>query len=286
MSSDVPLITVALPVYNAGHYLRCAVLSILNQTEARFELLLIDDGSTDQALQSISDIKDRRLMILQDGLNKGLATRLNEALAIARGKYFARMDADDVAFPERLESQLARLEAEPELDLVAARVIRIDESSNPVGIFPVALTHQKICRQPWVGFHFPHPAWMGKLSWFRRYGYKANAYYCEDQELLLRAYPASHFASISEVMLGYRIRSKPDVRKLRKTYAAFFRIQLKQFSLRRQWLYCLGAVFVFVLRVLKTYIPSRINNSPLPGAMGMRWRQALDACANYLGRAT
>ena len=67
-----PLITVAMPIFNAGHHLRLAVLSIVHQTFCNWELLIIDDGSTDNALQSLSDISDSRIQILRDGLNKGL----------------------------------------------------------------------------------------------------------------------------------------------------------------------------------------------------------------------
>src|SRR5450830_847145 len=92
----LPLVTVAMPVYNAGKYLRLAVLSIVKQTFTDWEMLVIDDGSTDNAFDSIADIKDDRIRILRDGTNKGLAARLNEAIDLARGQYFARMDQDDV----------------------------------------------------------------------------------------------------------------------------------------------------------------------------------------------
>jgi len=91
-AGNAPLITVAMPIFNAGSYLRLAVLSIVRQTFADWELLIIDDGSTDNALQDIADIRDHRIRILRDGENKGLAARLNEAIDLARGRYFARMD--------------------------------------------------------------------------------------------------------------------------------------------------------------------------------------------------
>ncbi|HQS38498.1 MAG TPA: glycosyltransferase family A protein, partial [Methylotenera sp.] len=83
-----PMITVAMPVYNAGKHLRLAVLSIVKQTFTNWEMLIIDDGSTDNAFELISDIHDERIVILKDGSNKGLAARLNEAMDLARGEYF------------------------------------------------------------------------------------------------------------------------------------------------------------------------------------------------------
>ena len=92
-----PLLSVGMPIFNAGKHLRLAVLSIIHQTFSSWELLIFDDGSTDNALESLSDLKDPRIRIFSDGLNKGLAVRLNEAIDMARGHYFARMDQDDVS---------------------------------------------------------------------------------------------------------------------------------------------------------------------------------------------
>lgn len=129
---EPPLVTVAMPVYNAGKYLRLAVLSIVRQTFTNWELLVIDDGSTDNALQDIADIDDARIRIFRDGGNRGLAARLNEAADMARGRYLARMDQDDVSYPERFARQLAALQNDPELDLVATRAITIDENDHAI----------------------------------------------------------------------------------------------------------------------------------------------------------
>jgi glycosyltransferase involved in cell wall biosynthesis len=97
--AETPLATVAMPVFNAGRFLRPAVLSIIRQTLTDWELLIIDDGSTDGAVDSIADIDEPRIIIVRDGENKGLAARLNEAADRARGKYFARMDQDGRFLP-------------------------------------------------------------------------------------------------------------------------------------------------------------------------------------------
>ena len=77
-NEKLPLVTVAMPVFNAGEYLRLAILSIIRQTFTNWELLLVDDGSTDKAVENIADIDDARIRIIRDGKNKGLAARLNE----------------------------------------------------------------------------------------------------------------------------------------------------------------------------------------------------------------
>jgi glycosyltransferase involved in cell wall biosynthesis len=241
-----PLVTVTMPVYNAGKYLRLAVLSIVKQTFTNWELLIIDDGSTDNALDSITDIQDGRIRILRDGANKGLAARLNEAIDLARGKYFARMDQDDVSYPERLMRQVLSFDENPALDLVAVRAITIDENNKATGLFPNTLTHDEICARRWRGFYFPHPTWMGKIEWFRKHRYTVpGPYFCEDQELLLRSYRGSRFATVDEVLFGYRVRRKTNWRKLAKIRRTVLNVQLRHFSNLNLWHFVLLAITTF-----------------------------------------
>lgn len=249
---ELPLVTIAMPIYNAGQYLRMAVLSMVQQTYQNWELLLIDDGSTDNSLQYIKDIKDPRVQIFQDGVNKGLAARLNECIALARGKYIARMDQDDVSFPERLARQLAMLEGDAALDLVATRALTIDEGNRITGELPYAITHKDICARPWQGFYLPHPTWMGTVSWFRRHRYALpGPYFCEDQELLLRSYRVSRFATIDDVLFAYRIRAAVQPKKLAKTRRAVLECQLNEFIKERNWLFVFLALGSYVARIIK-----------------------------------
>lgn len=246
-----PLVTVAIPVYNAGAHLRLAVLSILRQTFTDWELLIIDDGSTDNALQDIADIDDSRIRILRDGANKGLAARLNEAIDLARGRYFGRMDQDDVSYPERFVRQIEALQNDPRLDLVATRAITIDKDNEATGYFPYSLSHEEICAQPWRGFYLPHPTWLGRIEWFRKHHYTVpEPYFCEDQELLLRSYRDSRFATVDEILLGYRLREKTNWSKLEKTRLAILRIQWHHFAAARQWYFVMMTTFVYIGRVL------------------------------------
>lgn len=245
-----PKITVAMPVFNGGQHLRLAVLSIVGQTFPDWELLLIDDGSTDNALQGIADIHDSRIRILQDGKNKGLAARLNEAIDLARGQYFARMDHDDVSYPERFAYQIALLESNPELDVVAARTISISDDDEQVGNLPCPLTHREICARPWLGFYFPHPTWMGHTAWFRAHRYASpSPYFCEDQELLLRSYAKSRFETVGQVLFAYRVRSCISWKKQTKTRWTLFNIQLRYFLNSGQFRFSFFALAAFAGRI-------------------------------------
>lgn len=241
-----PKITVAMPVLNGGRYLRLAVMSIVRQTFRDWELLIIDDGSTDGALQNLSDIDDRRIRILRDGRNVGLAARLNEAIDRARGEYFVRMDHDDVSYPERFANQLALFERKPDLDLIAVRAVTISDDNELTGALPGPLTHGAICATPWLGFYFPHPTWMGRTAWFRTHRYASpGPYFCEDQELLLRSYATSRFATVDRVLFAYRIRRKINWKKQMKTRWTLFNIQLRHFLSSGQLHFALLAVAGF-----------------------------------------
>jgi glycosyltransferase involved in cell wall biosynthesis len=192
-----PMVTVGLAVFNGGKFLEYAVLSILNQSWAHWELLLLDDGSTDKAIDRLSILADPRIIVIRDGQNRGHSYRLNQAVGMAKGKYFARMDQDDICHPKRLELQATFLELQPEIDLLATRCLKIDQKEKIIGTLPSAIRHADICRQPWRGIYMAHPSWMGRTEWFRRNAYQDPApYCCEDQELLLRAHCRLNFLPI------------------------------------------------------------------------------------------
>lgn len=258
-----PLVSVILPVYNAGEYLRLAVLSIVQQSYGNWELLLIDDASTDAAVESLGDIEDSRIQIINNIQNIGLAATLNRGISLAKGQYLARMDQDDIAFPDRFARQVEMLEADAELDLVGVRCLTIDEQNVPVGSMPFALTHAGLCKAPWRGFYLAHPTWMGRIEWFRTHQYGIpEPHLCEDQELLLRTYPSSKFATCSEVLFAYRIRTSINLKRLFRNRCSVIRMQLGHFVANRQWRYALLALLVFFGRLTKDcilFLQQRLN---------------------------
>lgn len=117
-----PVVSVVMPVFNAGEYLAEAVVSILGQTMKDFELLLIDDGSTDETPGIAARFQDERIRYLRNNTNRGVAASLNRGLDEARGEFIARMDGDDISRPERLERQVAFLRARPRLGICGSWV--------------------------------------------------------------------------------------------------------------------------------------------------------------------
>ena len=117
MNVGQPSVSVLLPVYNGAAYLEQAVQSILDQTYGYFELIVINDGSTDESSSIIERFKDARIR-LYNQQNQGLAASLNHAVELSKGKYLARQDQDDVSFPQRFEKQVRFLESHPRCGMV------------------------------------------------------------------------------------------------------------------------------------------------------------------------
>ncbi|MGC2403886.1 MAG: glycosyltransferase family A protein [Acidobacteriaceae bacterium] len=208
-----PVITIAMPFYNSAATLELSVRSLLNQSCGDFELLLCDDGSDDQGLTIARSFDDPRVINWSDGRRRRLAARLNECIDRARGIYLARMDADDIAYSDRLARQLAFLQAHPEIDLCGAGAIVFGSHGHPSWRYSPPLDHVAITRSTFRGFPLWHPLWMGRIEWFRRWRYDPRSWLAQDQELLLRSYRQSRFANLPQALLGYR-REQVSLRKL------------------------------------------------------------------------
>jgi len=128
-------VTIGIPFYNAEQTLADAVRSVFKQTIRDWELLLVDDGSTDGSLAIAQAVQDSRVHVYSDGRRRGLANRLNEITELAGGEYLARMDADDLMHPERLARQMDALLKPAPADLVASAVYVLDEQGDPAGIW-------------------------------------------------------------------------------------------------------------------------------------------------------
>lgn len=203
-----PRISVAMPVYNCEKYLAKAIESILSQTFTDFEFLIVNDGSTDGSLGIIEDYanRDRRIKPVSRA-NTGLLVALNEMLGRARGEYIARMDADDVALPERFERQVNYLDDHPECVLVGSRVLIIDPDGDPLREMGDALTHEEIddALMSARGQMIYHPSVM-----FRRQvvldlgGYRPKYDLTEDLDLFLRLAEVGRIINLAEPLLQYR----------------------------------------------------------------------------------
>ena len=201
-----PLVSILMPMYNAAELVAQTIRSLLAQTYENWELIALDDGSEDRTAEVVASFTDPRIRLVLGEKNRGLPARLNEAVTLARGALFARMDADDIALPTRLERQVGFLLANPLVDVVAADMLVITPEGELNGREKWrGSSHESVTKTPWSGFHFNHATWLGRAGWFRRHAYREDAYRTEDDDLMLRAYRTSRFHRLDEVLYAYRV---------------------------------------------------------------------------------
>jgi glycosyltransferase involved in cell wall biosynthesis len=236
---STPVVSIGMPLFNCEKTLGTALRSILKQTFQNWELLIIDDGSTDQTREVARSFEDPRVRVIADGEHRGLVARLNQAIDLGSGKYFARMDGDDVAFPDRLRRQADFLTENARIDLVGCGILVFGDSGRVLGVRHVAENHTEICGRPWAGFHLPHPTWMGRIEWFRSHRYDAKAVRAEDQELLLRTYSTSCFSCLPEILQGYR-EDQLVLRNILRGRYSFTIAVLRDFFEQKRYLTAIG----------------------------------------------
>ena len=178
---NAPTVTVAIPFFNSESTIAYAIESVLAQEFTDFELLLVNDGSTDGGVKAVRRYLDgQRVRLVDDCSNLGLAPRLNEIAALARGRYLARMDADDIMHPARLRRQVEYLDAHPDVDLVGTGAYFIDTDYS---IIERRITrHVRLCRK-FSYLQLFHPTVTGRLEWFRDNPYSGQFLRSEDMEL-------------------------------------------------------------------------------------------------------
>lgn len=199
----MPRVSIIMSMQNSAGTIHTAIRSLQLQTLRDWELVLFDDGSSDDSAAVVRAMADPRIRLFIDKDRRGLAFRLNQAVAEARGRYIARFDADDLCFPQRLEKQVTYLSDNPDIDVVASRAA-VFAGDELIGLLPVASVHQDIVSHPYRGFAFPHPTWCGKADWFRANPYDGKLRKTQDQDLLLRTFSHSRFAGLADVLVAYR----------------------------------------------------------------------------------
>jgi glycosyltransferase involved in cell wall biosynthesis len=206
MSQTPPFVSVILPVYNGGPYLQSAVSSILSQSHKYFELIIIDDGSTDDSAHVLCTFKDERIRLFRQA-NQGLASTLNRGISVARGSYIARQDQDDISMPDRLSKQVAYMQAHPECALLGtwAQIMEINRLSDRFHRHPTdpgELRYELLFNNPFV-----HSSVMLRKTVMEQLGG-----YCtdperqppEDYELWSRIARVAEISNLPENLLIYR----------------------------------------------------------------------------------
>ena len=249
---NAPLVTIVLPVFNTDRYLRECLTSIVDQSFQDWELIAVDDGSSDDSLAILNSFSDKRFRVYENQRNFGPAYTRNFIIANSLGDFIALQDSDDYMGPDRLTSQVNALLENPALDLVGSRMTLIADDGSVMGIGG-SIREQFSVLDLLFGSDAPaHATLMGRKSWFVRNPYPEYLYRAEDRYMIVNAVNNSDFAygALKKPLYFYRYIGSLDPRKKLAAYRVE-RTNLIGFLDRNH-----QKLFYFLFSMLKTLITS------------------------------
>ncbi len=225
-----PEISIGLTFYNNAATIADALRSIFVQTFVDWELIIIDDNSTDGSFEIAERVRDARVRLYKEEKRMGFVHALNRMTSLARGTYYARMDADDMMHPERLSRQIKYLKDHPDIDVVDTPMISMDQQCRAVGVRyagPIDPRPEVLLRANF----FYHATIMGRTEWFKKNPYDPEYLRAEDCELWCRTFRTSRFGRIAEPLYIVReglvnvrnyLMSSRTVRKIVRKYGPVY----------------------------------------------------------------
>jgi glycosyltransferase involved in cell wall biosynthesis len=212
MNDSSPFVSVVMPVYNGEKYLREAIESILAQTFRNFELIAVDDGSTDGSASILASYRqqDERIVILTHSQNQGIVSALNWGLEIGQGKYIARMDADDISLPERLERQVEFLETHPQVGILGSEAIFMDLQGQEIARMVRPRDDLSIRWMSLLANVFFHPTVMIRRAVLTEYSlcYQPGIQSGQDYDLWVHMLEHTQGANLDQPLVRYRVTAE------------------------------------------------------------------------------
>jgi len=224
----LPLVSILLPAYNSESYIKQTIDSILQQSYTEFELLIINDGSTDNTANIIDSYTDKRIQHIKNNGNKGLIFTLNKGIELAKGKFIARIDADDICLPQRIEKQVAWMQQNTNTTVLATTVQFINEHNESTGFWSLdlqSITSSAIKKNMVWQCCIAHPSVMMRTEVIKKYRYNAHQKHTEDYDLWLQLL-ADGFVieKINEPLLLYRVHTQSITGSIHRKRNSFFTI--------------------------------------------------------------
>jgi glycosyltransferase involved in cell wall biosynthesis len=207
---DKPLVSIVIPVHNGEEYIKEAIDSCLNQTYKNIEIIVVDDKSTDNTLKILKEYRDKITVISVEKQN-GLGNVINIGIRASKGQYIARMDADDVMYPSRIEKQVEYMQEHPKCVAVGGQIDIIDENGKVIDYRKYAIEDKDIKRNRFLHQPFAHPAVMLRKSTLEEVGlYPENMWKVEDVQLFFLLSQKGEFHNVEDTVLKYRVTFKTE----------------------------------------------------------------------------
>lgn len=257
-----PFVSVIMPVYNAKKYVGEAIESILDQTYKNFECIIVDDASTDETPTILESYrkKDARITVVRNERNKGVTKSLNNALRFARGKYIARMDADDWSYPERLQLQVNLMERQSDV-VVSGSFIEVCDSNLQIKYLrKYQLNDTNIRKHVFRYSPFAHPATIWRADVFKKEKYDERIATCQDYELYFRVGKYGKFMNIGRPLLKLRIHDssvsviRADLQLKATVLIRFYAVLMHGYQMSK-----LDKLYNFLQEIVVGLIPVKIR---------------------------
>lgn len=249
-----------MPAFNGQAYIQEAIQSIISQTYPHFEFIILDDGSSDDTFELIKKFHDSRIYALKHEKNLGTVATRNELVQLAKGKYIAFLDNDDIAQPTRLEEQVSFLEANP-IDICGSDHFTLNELTGQIKRSKQCHTDADIRAMMTVASPLAHPSIMARASVLKNHAYEKNTDIAEDYALWLKLSLAGyHFVNLKKNLITYRIHPKQYsqskleevqilIRKHQEKYLSGLGINPRLTPLRLPWRLRLGVAPIFLFEL-------------------------------------
>jgi glycosyltransferase involved in cell wall biosynthesis len=254
-------VSIGIPFYNPGVYFKEAIASVLNQTFTDFELILLDDGSSDGSLEVAHSFDDKRIKVISDGTNNGLPYRLNQLITLSQGEYIARMDADDLSSSFRIAQQVTLLEQTPDVDIIATGICSITDNNNVTG-YRLPASNKKMTPSVTDAIfgrsEIAHATILARKSWYLRNRYNEKAKLMEDYQLWIDATIQNdlNVAYIKSPLYFYREESSVNYRKAVKAYFNGYKVVLNRYF---SYLNLRDKIKITLLMIIKITVVSTAN---------------------------
>lgn len=228
---NLSLVSVLIPSYNSSQYISTTLDSIINQTYPNLEILVCDDASKDNTVEVVKEYqkKDNRIKLIANKENLGIALNMNNGIKECKGKYIAILDADDWAYPYRIEEQVKVMETDESIVLCSGYMHICDENLNIQTLRTYPLTDEEI-RKTFMRYDpISHPATMWrKDQWLKTTLYNDNFPICRDVDMKIRISEFGKYQNIPKPLIKYRVRKNSETgKRIRQTQWYTFYLQMK-----------------------------------------------------------
>lgn len=220
--AKIPIVSVIMPAYNAEKYIGEAIESIIKQSYTSWELIVIDDCSTDSTNLIVNKFSDARIHVYKNCENKGIAYTTNRAIQLSKGKYLALLDDDDISMLDRLEKQVKVLEENSNIDVLGGRTIYIDAVGNEIGWSPVPRINPRLNKAQLLfgGVSFSNSTAMIRRDFIEKYQIKYIDECCgmQDVRFYMECSKYGNISAIEDCLLKYRMHLENETTKYMTTY--------------------------------------------------------------------